>query len=153
MNDPNTWREEDMPTNDAHLYNDIWEDAHELFRRKSKDYTNSNGQVFEDSGLLGQYMKLSDKIKKLKKPMWDAEIVRQAELLSEDTEGFRDSFSTANFDLGFEGAEEIMMDIMGHCILAISILRKREADVPSPKRAAEKKREGFSRTVINPPPF
>lgn len=101
------------------LYSDIFQEAHSLFRQKSQDYTNSGGEVFEDSGLLGQYMKIRDKAKKLKKPMWDAEILREAELLGA-------SVREGETDLRFEPAEEILMDMMGHAVLAISVLRRRE---------------------------
>lgn len=101
----------------------IFIDMMELFSAKSKDYTNSNGAVFEDSGLMGQHLKLTDKVKKLRKTMWDAEILREAEGLM----GGSYVVSEAREWLGlrFEDTEEILMDIVGHCALAISILRSR----------------------------
>ena len=107
--------------NNETTYRNIFEDAEDLFERKSEDYTNSSGEVFEDSGLMGQFMKIRDKSKKLKKPMWDAEIVREAKLLGLATS------SEELIKLQFEDTEEILMDLMGHAVLAISILRKRKA--------------------------
>ena len=110
-------------------YAGILGDAWELFERKSKDYTNSGGQVFEDSGLLGQFMKMRDKISKLKKPLWDAEILRQAQQIRNvpPQEATAEDVAILNeIDLEFEGAEEIMMDLVGHCLLAISVLRERD---------------------------
>lgn len=102
-------------------YDEIFAEAKELFDRKSKDYTNSSGQVFEDSGLMGQFMKMRDKVKKLQKPMWDAEIVREARRLG---------LTASSQDLAkleFEDAEEILKDMIGHAVLAISILKSRKA--------------------------
>ena len=107
----------------------IFVDAMKLFSAKSQDYTNSNGAVFEDSGLMGQHLKLTDKVKKLRKTMWDAEIIREARNLG---------ITADNGDLQqlrFEDTEEILMDIVGHCALAISILRNREAERVSSNRA------------------
>lgn len=115
----------DHPSNAKSVeYAGILGDAWELFERKSKDYTNSGGQVFEDSGLMGQFMKMRDKISKLKKPLWDAEILR----LAEEHLGGSHIVGSAREELGleFENAEEILMDLIGHSLLAISVLRKRD---------------------------
>ena len=116
---------EDGITRDIELRLDmakIFVDAMSLFSVKSKDYTNSNGAVFEDSGLIGQHLKLTDKVKKLRKTMWDSEIVREAQALGATV---ADDNPIA---LEFEGTEEILMDIIGHCALAISIVRRRELE-------------------------
>lgn len=119
----------DDPSNAKSVeYAGILGDAWELFERKSKDYTNSGGQVFEDSGLMGQFMKMRDKISKLKKPLWDAEILRQANEMVGAKTGTEDAISDLNLE--FEDAEEIMMDLVGHCLLAISVLRRREFQFP-----------------------
>lgn len=107
--------------NYAGILGDVWE----LFERKSKDYTNSGGQVFEDSGLMGQFMKMRDKISKLKKPLWDREIRRQAAEMAGRTDP-RFTAETPHLNLEFEGPEEIIMDLIGHCLLAISVLRERD---------------------------
>jgi hypothetical protein len=100
---------------------DVLLGAIDLFSEKSKDYTSSSGKpLHEDSGLMGQYLKLRDKIEKLRKTMWDAEIIREARALG---------VTASNGDLTklrFEDTEEILNDVIGHCILAISILRKRD---------------------------
>ena len=83
------------------------------FRRKSEDYQTSTGNVSENFGLMGQYMKLTDKIHKLRRPMWDNEILRQAtpESLPE---------------FNFESTEEILRDIIGHCFLALDFMEQRD---------------------------
>lgn len=116
----------DDPSNAKSVeYAGILGDAWELFERKSKDYTNSGGQVFEDSGLMGQFMKMRDKIAKLKKPMWDREVLRQAAAMAGRTDP-RFTAETPHLNLEFEGAEEILMDLIGHSLLAISVLRERD---------------------------
>ena len=111
--------------------------AIDLFSEKSKDYTGSSGKpLHEDSGLMGQYLKLRDKIEKLRKTMWDAEIVREAQRLGADVE-------KCDLSLRFEGTEEILNDVIGHCVLAISILRKRDqAD------RRKKLEEGLLSTIV-----
>lgn len=120
----------------------IFVDAMKLFSAKSQDYTNSNGAVFEDSGLMGQHLKLTDKVKKLRKTMWDAEIIREARNLG---------ITADNGDLQqlrFEDTEEILMDVIGHCALAISILRGREEER---KRDNENIRERLSGSLSDTP--
>ena len=116
---------------------EIFIDMMKLFSAKSKDYTNSNGAVFEDSGLIGQHLKLTDKVKKLRKTMWDAEIVREARALGVTAD------NGDLLELQFEDTEEILMDIVGHCALAISILRKREQKRVAENREKRRKLEEF----------
>ena len=84
------------------------------FLKKNQDYQTSTGNVSENFGLMGQYMKLTDKIHKLRTPMWDDEILRQA-----GKEGVVK-------ELNFEGAEEILRDIIGHCFLALDFMEQRD---------------------------
>ena len=84
------------------------------FVKKSEDYNNSGGAVSDNFGLMGQFMKLTDKIHKLRKPMWDDEINRRAGVPVDK--------------LHFESAEEILDDIIGHAMLAkLEIKNRREA--------------------------
>lgn len=89
------------------------------FNKKNQDYTNSGGAVSENFGILGQYMKLVDKVHKLRKPMWDSEIVRQAMNLGHVTKRAE--------ELNFEDAQEILDDIIGHALLAKLHLKERDA--------------------------
>ena len=84
------------------------------FVKKNQDYNNSGGAVSDNFGLMGQFMKLTDKIHKLRKPMWDDEINRRAGVPVDK--------------LHFESAEEILDDIIGHAMLAkLEIKNRREA--------------------------
>ena len=103
-----------VPTDQAkrvHHLMSIWFDE---FLKKNQDYQTSTGNVSENFGLMGQYMKLTDKIHKLRTPMWDDEILRQA-----GKEGIVK-------ELNFEGAEEILRDIIGHCFLALDFMEQRD---------------------------
>lgn len=87
------------------------------FNRKNQDYTNSGGAVSDNFGILGQYMKLVDKVHKLRKPMWDGEIVRQAMSLGHVTKRAE--------ELNYEDAQEILDDVIGHALLAKLYLQER----------------------------
>lgn len=89
------------------------------FNLKNQDYTNSDGNVADNFGVMGQFMKLKDKIQKLKKPLWDAEIVRQAIEM-----GLEHGYVPG--DMNYEGPEEILDDIIGHALLAKLKLRERK---------------------------
>ena len=86
------------------------------FVKKNQDYNNSGGAVSDNFGLMGQFMKLTDKIHKLRKPMWDDEINRRAGVPVDK--------------LHFESAEEILDDIIGHAMLAKLELKQRREAVP-----------------------
>lgn len=89
------------------------------FNLKNQDYTNSDGNVADNFGVMGQFMKLKDKIHKLKKPLWDNQILIQAGLLSPKG-------PIRPQDMNFEDAEEILDDIIGHALLAKLKLRERK---------------------------
>ena len=72
------------------------------FQRKSQDYQNSGGNVSQNFGVLGQYMKLADKILKLRRPLWDERV------------GPPSSITTS---FNFESTQEILDDIIGHAFL------------------------------------
>lgn len=141
---------EDLKKPNQKLHGDAFDDAEKLFFLKSEDYTNSGGQSFEDAGLLGQYMKLRDKINKLRKPMRDAEIVNEALKLGLANKEVEDAAVKLSSPLQFEGTEEILMDIIGHCVLSIGILRKREGRDLEESAAAirEKAHHEFLQKVV-----
>lgn len=88
-----------------------------LFVKKNQDYTNSGGQVADNFGIMGQFMKLTDKVHKLRKPLWDCEIQRQAGLAPD---------KNYPSDLNFEDAAEILDDIIGHCMLTKLYLKEQK---------------------------
>ncbi|AOE44874.1 hypothetical protein BI084_gp62 [Gordonia phage Terapin] len=99
------------------LMSEWWDE----FVRKNADYQTSTGNVSENFGLMGQYMKLTDKIHKLRKPMHDAEILRQAEGLGADVDP---DLYLAPFQ--FEGTEEILRDLIGHAFLALDFIKQQK---------------------------
>lgn len=88
------------------------------FNRKNQDYTNSGGAVSDNFGIMGQFMKLTDKIHKLRKPMWDVRLRGATE--HED-------------DLNYESADEILDDIIGHAFLAKLYLQEEREKSFKPK--------------------
>ena len=106
------------------------------FVKKNQDYNNSGGAVSDNFGLMGQFMKLTDKIHKLRKPMWDDEINRRAGVPVDK--------------LHFESAEEILDDIIGHAMLAKLEIKSRREAIPK-KGMKEPLREPFSETVSQDP--
>lgn len=72
----------------------------QLFVTKSKDYELANGKNVSDRwGVVGQYMKLADKVDKLERPL------------------FIDRGKGE--ELKHESVEEVLMDIIGHALLTI----------------------------------
>lgn len=74
---------------------DIAEDALNLFVEKNRDY----GETGDHLGSRGQYADMHRKMGKLKRHLWDGH------------------------PLTSESAEEICMDLIGHCLLTIDFLR------------------------------
>ena len=93
------------------------------FLRKNQDYQTSIGNVSENFGLMGQYMKLTDKIHKLRRFMWDAEVIRQAVEMTGSKPN--DMKLIEEFAYNFEGAEEQLRDIIGHAFLALDFINER----------------------------
>lgn len=91
------------------------------FCEKSSDYQTSTGNVSENFGLMGQYMKLTDKIHKLRKPMWDDEVIEEIGRLGHDLPA--DVVKRPDFH--FESTEEILRDIIGHCFLALDFIEQK----------------------------
>ncbi|AWY06166.1 hypothetical protein PBI_SUZY_61 [Gordonia phage Suzy] len=105
------------------LMSEWWDE----FVRKNADYQTSTGNVSENFGLMGQYMKLTDKIHKLRRPMWDAEISEawyQANKEMIARLGIEVSDRQEQFN--FEGAEEILRDLIGHAFLALDFIRQQK---------------------------
>ncbi|QNJ55377.1 hypothetical protein SEA_LITTLEFELLA_66 [Gordonia phage LittleFella] len=87
----------------------------EEFAAKQQDYEGTR-----NFGVLGQYMKIANKVDKLNRTMYEGEIYSRAK------EWFPDEFkkaSNVDFSLNFEGTEEILRDIAGHCFLALAMYR------------------------------
>lgn len=126
----------DHVTEQADLVMRMLEPWARQFVKKSEDYNNSGGAVSDNFGLMGQFMKLTDKIHKLRKPMWDDEINRRAGVPVDK--------------LHFESAEEILDDIIGHAMLAKLELKQRREAIPK-KGMKEPLREPFSETVSQDP--
>lgn len=93
----------------------------EEFVKKSADYQTSSGNVSENFGLMGQYMKLTDKIHKLRKSMWDAEVVKEAM-----GQGLSNPKPDVTAPFQFEGTEEILRDVIGHCFLALDFIAEQK---------------------------
>ena len=89
----------------------------EEFCLKSQDYETSDGNVSESFALMGQYMKLTDKIRKLKRKMWDEQVIEEAVRIGAMEQLDLDEYN-------FEGPEEILRDIIGHCFLALDFLQQ-----------------------------
>lgn len=96
----------------------------EEFMRKSQDYQTSSGNVSENFNLMGQYMKLTDKIHKLRRFMWEMEIVREAVQITGTKPN--DTKLLEEFSYNFEGAEEQLRDIIGHAFLALDFINERK---------------------------
>lgn len=126
----------DHVTEQADLVMRMLEPWARQFVKKSEDYNNSGGAVSDNFGLMGQFMKLTDKIHKLRKPMWDDEINRRAGVPVDK--------------LHFESAEEILDDIIGHAMLAKLEIKSRREAIPK-KGMKEPLREPFSETVSQDP--
>lgn len=92
----------------------------EEFEAKNRDYQTSTGNVSENFGLMGQYMKLTDKIHKLRKSMWDAEVIKEAM-----GQGLSNPKPDVTTPFQFEGTEEILRDIIGHCFLALDFIEQK----------------------------
>lgn len=89
------------------------------FVRKNSDYTTAGGGVSDQFHVMGQYMKLHDKVAKLKRPLWDNPL-REEQGLEPSPE------------FNFESAEEILDDIIGHCFLTKHYLRTKSLAPESP---------------------
>lgn len=86
--------------------------ALELFIAKQRDYTNSGGHIGDNFGFMGQYMKMHDKVAKLRKPLWDNEILKEA--------------TPETSPLQFEDTREILYDLVGHILLTLSYLGEQD---------------------------
>lgn len=76
-----------------------------LFRTKARDYETRDGMFTADHlGAAGQYAEIWRKIPKLKRAMWDGD------------------------PLAGETVQEVLMDLIGHCLLALDYLG--EVDIP-----------------------
>lgn len=95
----------------------------EEFEAKNRDYQTSTGNVSENFGLMGQYMKLTDKIHKLRKSMWDAEVIKEAM-----GQGLSNPKPDVTTPFQFEGTEEILRDIIGHCFLALDFIEQKRSE-------------------------
>ena len=126
----------DHVTEQADLVMRMLEPWARQFVKKSEDYNNSGGAVSDNFGLMGQFMKLTDKIHKLRKPMWDDEINRRAGVPVDK--------------LHFESAEEILDDIIGHAMLAKLEIKSRREAIPK-KGMKEPLRDPFSEPVSQDP--
>lgn len=81
-----------------------------LFRSKARDYSERSGIFTADLlGARGQFAEIWRKIPKLKKGMWDGETLEN------------------------ESVEEILQDIIGHCILALGYVNQSQKNSFSPK--------------------
>lgn len=80
----------------------------ENFARKNADY----GDTSFDLGIAGQYAELWRKVGKLKGPMWEGK------------------------ELAFEQMDEIIRDLIGHCLLSLYFIKNEKAkgQVELPKR-------------------
>ncbi|QFG10611.1 hypothetical protein PBI_LAMBO_70 [Gordonia phage Lambo] len=78
--------------------------ALENFARKNADY----GDTSFDLGIAGQYAELWRKVGKLKGPMWEGKA------------------------LEFEQMDEILQDLIGHCLLSLYFLHTNEAERITP---------------------
>jgi hypothetical protein len=76
----------------------IAEDVLNLFIQKTKDY----GDTAEHLGSRGQYADMWRKMGKLKRALWDG------------------------IPMINESAEEMVMDLIGHCLLTIDFLRRNQ---------------------------
>lgn len=88
----------------SRIFSEFLPKALDLFINKNASYQGKNGNVSERFGTAGQFMKLSDKVEKLKKPLWDDRGVGE--------------------ELPFEGVEEVLMDMLGHILLTADIYQK-----------------------------
>ncbi|QFG08209.1 hypothetical protein PBI_GRETELLYN_72 [Gordonia phage GretelLyn] len=79
----------------------------ENFARKNADY----GDTSFDLGIAGQYAELWRKVGKLKGPMWEGK------------------------SLEFEQMDEILQDLIGHCLLSLYFLRTQEVECITPVAA------------------
>lgn len=70
----------------------------EKFLLAGEDY----GEVFRDLGLRGQYSDIHRKVAKLKKVLWDGEVLNR------------------------EDAEDILGDLVGNCLIALYLIRERQ---------------------------
>lgn len=94
----------------------------ELFIDKNADYDIEGIDIAATLGVRGQWADMFRKIAKLKQEMWD-----------QDGSG-----------LAFELAEEVIKDLIGHCLLSLLFLEDEAEKKHQAKLAAEKKE--YSRT-------
>lgn len=86
----------DCPSGQAFtIASEIFPDALKLFFQKNRDY----GATSFDLGAAGQFAEIWRKVGKLKGPMWEGK------------------------SLEFEQADEILKDLIGHCLLSLYFLR------------------------------
>lgn len=117
LDEPGNLRQHKRPTPQADRIMYLVDEWFAEFVKKNSDYQTSSGNVSENFGLMGQYMKLNDKIHKLRKSMWDAEVVKEAM-----GQGLSNPKPDVTAPFQFEGTEEILRDIIGHCFLALDFI-------------------------------
>jgi hypothetical protein len=100
------------------ILNEILPGVIELFLAKNKDYKIEGIDIAATLGVRGQWSDMFRKIAKLKQEMWD-----------QDGSG-----------LQFETAEEVIKDLIGHCLLSLLFLK-------DAKPKTVKLSEGFLQTT------
>lgn len=95
---------ENVPFQGQRIMDEIVPPVLELFLRKNRDYNIQGIDIAEQLGIRGQWSDMYRKIAKLKQSMWD-----------QDGSG-----------LEFESAEEIIQDLVGHCLLSLLFLKDKK---------------------------
>lgn len=106
-------------------YIGIAERTLKLFLEKQKDYAQADGsQVADEWGVMAQFMKMNDKLKKLRRPLYEEEILRLAVKISPGDFDSENPITVREFQ--FEGTQEILMDLIGHAWITLKMLEDRE---------------------------
>jgi hypothetical protein len=108
----------------ARILTEILPGAISLFLAKNKDYAIDGIDIAETLGVRGQWSDMYRKIAKLKQSMWD-----------QNGEG-----------LQFETAEEVVQDLIGHCLLTLLFLKDEETKAR--RERAERKMEEFGKNQL-----
>jgi hypothetical protein len=90
----------------SRILDEILPNAIALFLRKNADYNIVGIDIAATLGVRGQWSDMYRKIAKLKQSMWD-----------QSGEG-----------LEFESAEEVIQDLIGHCLLSLLFLKDERLD-------------------------
>lgn len=99
----------------------------DLFAAKQKDYRQANeDQVADEWGVLAQFMKMNDKIKKLRRHLYEAEMINKLEKMGFDVSPREEDQPDPRDEFQFEGTREILMDLIGHAFLTLRYLDERE---------------------------